>query len=184
MMELREGAISVIKLVYAVTIAAFLIMGMVFGIAAFYEPPESPSYGEPPRSPITYYEPPKECDAWEEWNAERLEFEAEMEEWNLKQNELWDKHDQNEKTHRRNVFFIAYPIGLVLIVAGLEFKPRLEMLRPGLVMGGFGIIIFALSQSDLSDLVRFIGVALGLTVLIYVGYRTLAERGRARIDNK
>jgi len=74
------------------------------------------------------------------------------------------------------VFFIAYPYGLLLIVLGVVLRPRLEILRPGLLFGGVGAIIYAIAQSPLSDELRFAGVAVAIGVFIFAGYRLMLER--------
>lgn len=173
---MKNGILNAVKTVYALTIAAFLIMAVAFGISAFYEPPEPMEPREPPYIERVYEPPPKECAAYEEWVALQQDFEAQWEQYNEENTRMWVAHDQDMRDHRRNVFLIAYPLGVLFVILGLELKIRLEVLKPGLVLGGLGIVIYAISQSDLSDITRFVGVAIGLVVIIYVGYRTLAER--------
>jgi len=174
-----EGTMGIIRIIYVLTITAFLIMLVAFGISAFYESPESPKPERVPvpiKTPIEREAPAKDTPEYEEWQAEQ---EAQQEEWRMYEGEnrkLWETHSEDMKTYRRNVFFIAYPCGLLFIILGLTLRPRLSIIKPGMLLGGMGTIIYAIAQSDLSNQVRFGGVAIGLAVLVYVGYRTLLER--------
>ncbi|MFP4641045.1 MAG: hypothetical protein ACOC6S_01300 [Chloroflexota bacterium] len=159
---------NAIKVIYVLILAAFLIMFVAFGISAFYEPPERPDYPTPPE-PITRELPPEDSEEYQEWQAEREQWEEERE-------AMQEVYHEERKDHRRNVFFIAYPYGLLLIVLGLVLRPRLEILRPGLLLGGVGAIIYAIAQSPLSDELRFAGVAVAIGVFIFAGYRLLLER--------
>lgn len=151
---------GILKIIYVMAIAGFLVGTMAAGIAAFYEDPKRPVHDEPSdayRSPDYYGSP--EYKAWQaEWDAKWKDYEADL------------------RDHRQNIFFIAYPIGLLLVVLGMELKLRLDVLKPGFTLGGIGIMIYAISQEDLSDEIRFIGVAVGLAALIYVGYRAFLQR--------
>jgi len=174
-----EGTMGIIRIIYVLTITAFLIMLVAFGISAFYEPPESPKPERVPmpiKPPIEREVPVKDTPEYEQWQAEQEEQQEEWRTYEEENRKLWEAHSEDMKTYRRNVFFIAYPFGLLFTILGLQLRPRLDILRPGFLLGGMGIIIYAISQSDLINQVRFGGVALGLVVLIYVGYRTLLER--------
>ncbi|MFO8100711.1 MAG: hypothetical protein R6U37_00865 [Dehalococcoidia bacterium] len=176
---MKNNITNAVKVVYALIIAAFLIMAVTFGIDAFYAPPERSDPGQPPENLIRPYpdiEPPAESEEHEQWQANREAYEAELAEWNELNQQAWESHNDNMADHHQTIFFIAYPIGLICIIMGLELKLRLDILKPGITIGGLGIIIYAISQPDLNNTARFIGVALGLVILIYIGYRTLAER--------
>ena len=163
---------GIIKMIYVLTITAFLIMLVAFGISAFYEAPEYPRHDEPPRPVLAPSTDPSAVLGTPEYE----EWEKAQEEWRAENQKRQEAFNEERKTYRRNVFLIAYPFGLLFVILGLQLRPRLDILKPGLLLGGFGTIIYAISQSDLSDQVRFAGVAIGLAVLIYVGYRTLLER--------
>jgi len=150
-----NGTMGILRVIYVLAIAGFLVGTMAAGIAAFYEEPDYPVH-DPPKG----Y--PRESPEYKAWQAE----------WEVR----LETHEADLRDHHRNVFFIAYPIGLVLVVLGMELKPRLDVLKPGFTLGGMGILIYALAQDDLSNKIRFIGVALALVVLIYVGYRIFVQR--------
>ncbi len=88
----------------------------------------------------------------------------------------WAAHEEAMKDYHRNVFLISYPCALLFIVLGLVLRPRLDVIRPGLILGGMGTIVYAIAQSNLAEEFRFAGVFVGLIVLIIVGYATLLQR--------
>lgn len=169
---------SMLRVVYPIAVAVFVIMLVVFGISAFYEGPTATELSSPPPEyPKTYGIPPVEgSPEYAAWEADMAAAEGDWRQWDAENQDIWQAHERNLKYHHRNIFYITYPIGLLLVVLGLELKLRLDVLRPGLVLGGMGVIIYAVSQPNLSDEIRFIGVAIGLAILIYIGYRTLTER--------
>lgn len=132
--EYKEGGImNIIKMLYVLTITAFLIMLVVFGISAFYQQPEY-GYGQ------------------------------------------WEGYEEAMRNYNHNVFYISYPCGLVFVMLGLFLRPRLNIFRLGLILGGMGIIIYAIELSHLEGEFRFAGAAIGFIVLLYIGYKTLLER--------
>ena len=88
----------------------------------------------------------------------------------------WQFHQEDQQAHDRNVFFIAYAYGIVLAVLGAKLRPRLDIIRHGLLLGSMGAIIYAIAQPDLTNEFRFAGIAVGLAVLLYAGYTTLLEK--------
>ena len=80
--------------------------------------------------------------------------------------------------YHRNVFFIAYPFGLLFIILGLTLPPRLDIIKTGFLLGGVVTITYAVLQGfgDMSNTLRFVAIAISLAVLVFLGYRTLIER--------
>ena len=149
-----------------------ITMFVAFGISVFYEPPEletaedaSPVVVRPPSPPS--YESPE----YQEWEEEQQELMDERQEY-------WEAYADAMRVYHRNVLFIVYPFGLLFTTLGLVLRPRLDIIKPGLLLGGVGTIIFAVSQGfgDISNALRFGAIAIGLAVLIFLGYRTLLER--------
>jgi hypothetical protein len=137
----KKGEImQFIKVIYALTIMAFIIMVVAFGISAFYEGPGYEVYGY------------------------SQSYQAAQEEY------------------ARNVFSISYPIGIVFVLLGVTLRPRLDVIRPGLVLGGLGTMIYAIAQTELIPEIRFVGVVIELAILLIIGYRMLLERRIAK-DN-
>lgn len=163
---------------YIFAIAVLLGLFVGFGIAAFYQAPEFEGV-EPPTPPgqrvIVYPLPPSPVD-------QDYYESPEYQEWLEEQQELREAHYNAMKDYHRNVFIIAYTVGLLFIILGTLIRPRLDIIRPGLILGGLGTMIYALSQGfgDMSSVFRFSAIAVSLIVLICLGYRTLIERKSAQ----
>jgi hypothetical protein len=78
--------------------------------------------------------------------------------------------------HARNVFLIALPLGLVFAVVGAFIQRKMNSFGAGLIVGGIGTMIFALTPYKLDDIPIFIGIAVILAVLIFGGYKFFSLR--------
>ncbi|MCX6010287.1 MAG: hypothetical protein NTW48_09745, partial [Chloroflexi bacterium] len=67
--------------------------------------------------------------------------------------------------------FIVLPLGVVFAVVGTFIQRRLGIFGAGLILGGIGTMIFAIVPYDLDNIMRFIGIAVTLAVLVFVGYK-------------
>ena len=81
--------------------------------------------------------------------------------------------------HARNVFLIVLPLGVVFAIVGTFLQRRLDIFGAGLILGGIGTMIFAVVPYDLEAMLRFIGIAVTLAVLIFVGYRVFHSLRRS-----
>jgi hypothetical protein len=142
----------VLKVIYVLAIAALLILLVIVGVQAFYPSPQYPDcyqlLGPPPD-----YDSPE----YEEWDQECMN--------------IVDEYQQEAATHDRNVFYVVLPLGAVFAVVGTFILRRLGVFGAGLILGGLGTMIFATVPYDLNMVLRFIGIAVILAVLIFVGYR-------------
>jgi hypothetical protein len=86
-------------------------------------------------------------------------------------------YDQEMAVYGRNVFLIALPLGIVLAVVGGFLQRRTSIFGAGLIVGGMGTMIFALTPYYLDDVLVFVGIAVILAVLT-VGYRLFFYRRR------
>jgi hypothetical protein len=80
----------------------------------------------------------------------------------------------------RNVLLIAFSCGLVFSVIGLLLPHKLSVFSLGLLIGGLGTMLYALVDSGISGLGwkwAFGAVAIGIIVLVPLGYFTLVSRG-------
>jgi hypothetical protein len=90
----------------------------------------------------------------------------------------WQEYENDRTDYHRNVFLVAGLLGLASVVAGVVIPHRLDAMRLGLLMGGLGVIAYAVAQAgdDLGEMGAepIFGVAaVGLIVLLLVGYRWL-----------
>ena len=82
---------------------------------------------------------------------------------------------QDSEIHARNVFFIVMPLGMVLAVVGGFLQRRTGIFGAGLILGGMGTMVYAIVPYNLDDILRFVGIAVALAILIFVGTRVFAS---------
>ncbi|MCJ7576374.1 MAG: hypothetical protein MUO80_06875 [Dehalococcoidia bacterium] len=76
-------------------------------------------------------------------------------------------------------FFIVLPLGAAFAVVGTFIRRRLDIFGAGLILGGIGTMIFALTPYDLDNILRFAGIAATLAVLLFVGYKVFLSLKRS-----
>ena len=83
-----------------------------------------------------------------------------------------------QDAHIRNVFIIAYACGFIFLVLGLVLKPKFNVMRIGLLVGGSGTMIYAFARGAevMDNSVIFGAIAAVLIVLIFLGYKKLITR--------
>jgi len=82
------------------------------------------------------------------------------------------------RDYARNVFSISYGCGLLFVILGLVLPTRLNIIKLGLLLGGIATIVYAMAQPHLANELRFVGVAVGLVILLYLGYKLSPKRKR------
>jgi hypothetical protein len=142
----------VLKVIYVLAIAAALIALVIAGVEAFYPAPPYPDCEE-------QLGPAPDYDS------------AEYEEWQQECMEIQEAYQQEAAVHHRNIFLIVLPLGVVFAMVGTFIQRRTSIFGAGLILGGIGTMIFALTPYDLDNIPKFIGIAVILAVLIFVGYR-------------
>jgi hypothetical protein len=147
----------ILRVVYVLGIAVALALLVVFGVQAFYP---DPSYPE--------YDPPT-------WDYDSPEYE----EWEQEWMEMQEEYRQEAAVHDKNVFLIVLPLGVVFAIGGTFLQRRLDIFGAGLILGGIGTMIFAIVPYDLDNILRFIGIAVALAVLIFVGYKVFFSLRRS-----
>ena len=138
-----------LRVIYVVAIAGLLIALVIAGVEAFYPAPQYPEYPERP--------PPYDSPEYEEWEQEWMEAQEE--------------YQQEAAIRDKNMFFIVLPLGVLLAVGGIFIRRRLDIFGAGLVLGGLGTIIYTTVPYDLDNKLRFVGIAVALAVLVFVGYK-------------
>ena len=150
-----------LKVIYVMGIAALIIALVIVGIQAFYPGPQYQSCSEllGPRPDD------KDSPAYAEWRQEC--------------DEIQQAYQKETAVHARNVFLIVLPLGVLFVVVGTFMQRRSGIFGAGLLLGGIGTMIFAVVPRDLDDIPRFIGVAIILAVLIFVGYKVFLSLRRS-----
>jgi hypothetical protein len=149
----------VLKVIYVLAIAAALIALVVVGVEAFYPAPSYDCYEE--------LGPPPDYDG------------PEYEEWQQECDEIQEAYQQEAAVHDRNIFLIVLPLGMVFAVVGTFIQRRTSIFGAGLILGGIGTMIFAVTPYDLDNMPKFIGIAVILAVLIFVGYKVFLSSRRS-----
>jgi len=142
----------ILRVIYVLAIAVALVLLVVAGVQAFYPEPSYPEYPE--------YPPPT-------WDYDSPEYE----EWEQEWREAVAAYDEEAAVRDRNIFLIVLPLGVVFAVGGTFLQRRLDIFGAGLILGGIGTMIFAVVPYDLEAIPRFIGIAVILAVLAFVGYK-------------
>jgi hypothetical protein len=148
-----------LKVIYVLAIAAALIALVVVGINTFYPAPESPDCHEL-LGPKPDYDNPA------------------VEQWDQDCSEIFDAYWQEVVVYGGHVFLIALPLGVVIAVVGAFIQRRTSIFGAGLIVGGMGTMIFALTPYNPDNTPKFIGIAVILAVLIFVGYKLFFSRRR------
>jgi hypothetical protein len=138
-----------LRVIYVVAIAVVFVLLVIAGVEAFYPAPQYPEYPERP--------PPYDSPEYEEWEQEWMEVQAE--------------YQQEAAIHDKNMFFIILPLGLLFAVGGTFIQRRVDIFGAGLILGGIGTMIYAVTPYDLDNILRFAGIAATLAVLVFVGYK-------------
>ncbi len=120
---------TAIKVIYALVVGILLALLVGFGIATFYQSPDS---------------------------------------WRI----------YAQETYNRNVFIIAYACGFVFLVLGVVLKPKFNVMRISLLVGGSGIMIYAFGRGGgaIGNSGIFGAIAAILIVLIFLGYKKFMTR--------
>jgi len=157
----------ILRVVYVLGIAVALVLLVVAGVEAFYPDPQYPDYPD-------YTEPPPAYNSteYEEWQQQWREAEEEYQ-------QALEEYRQESAMHDKNVFYIVLPLGVVFAVGGTFLQRRLDIFGAGLILGGMGTMIFAIVPYDLDNMLRFIGIAVALAVLIFVGYKVFLSLKRS-----
>jgi hypothetical protein len=151
---------SFLRGLYVVAIAVVLVLLVIVGVEAFYPAPQYPDCYE-----LLGPQPDYNSTEYQEWNQECMQIQ--------------DEYQQEAATHDRNIFFIVLPLGAVFAVVGTFIQRRLGIFGAGLILGGIGTMIFALTPYDLGNILRFAGIAATLAVLVFVGYKVFLSLRRS-----
>ena len=144
-----------LRVVYVVAIAVLLVLLVIAGVHAFYPPPPYPDY------PDWSDAPPYNSTEYEDWERER------QQQWE----DAYAQYEEEAAVHDRNVFMVVLPLGVAFTIGGTFLRRRLDIFGAGLILGGLGTMIYATVPGDLDNILRFVGVAVALATLLFVGYQ-------------
>jgi hypothetical protein len=119
---------SAVRFLYALAVAIFFLLAVVFGVLTFYPSPESPRYPESKPVAGGVYQPPTP--------AQQGEFDRE-----------YEAYEDDRDAHHRNVLLIATVLAALAIIGGVAAARALDVLRVGLMLGGLFTVIWALAYA-------------------------------------
>lgn len=156
------------KVIYVAALALFYALFVGFGIAAFYEAPQFPDpierpsalEGAPPA--VEYYE----TEEYKEFKEQERQYQAD-----------YQRFRDDMVIYNRNVFYIAAAAGVLIMVVAVFLPQAVGVIRPGLMLGGLLSVLYGTMRyfTDMGDMGRFVVVAIGLVVLLYLGYTRLRQ---------
>ena len=77
------------------------------------------------------------------------------------------------------MFLIVLPLGVVFAIVGIFLQRRQGVFGAGLILGGIGTMIYAITPYNLDNMPKFIGIAVILAVLVFVGYKVFLSARRS-----
>lgn len=179
------------RIVYAGAVAILVVLFVVLGTLTFYPEPDSPYEhnfgGRPPMGVDSLYcEPDGSCyldgrlltpEEEARLSEEQRAYLLELREFQVSVRE----YEDDRVDHSRNVFIAASILGAAAIVAGLSFFRRIEAMPLGLLLGGFGVVLFGWIQAgdefgEMGAAPPFIAVTIGLATVLAAGYYFLNVR--------
>ena len=150
----------ILRVVYVLAIAGLLIALVIAGVEAFYPAPQYQDCYE-----LLGPQPDYDSPEYEEWDQECME--------------IYEAYQQEAARHVKNIFFIVLPLGVVFAIGGTFLQRRQGIFGAGLILGGIGTMIFSIVPYDLDNILRFVGIAVALAVLIFVGYKVFFSLRRS-----
>jgi len=161
------------NLILGIVIAILLVLTVGYGINTFYERPDYEDFC--PRVYDIYNQ--SSCEvAGGTWIDEVDNVKAPVEERMLinrcqEPTGCYDEYDVASEKYSRNLFLIALPLGIIIVVVGAAVF-GLEFIGAGLMGGGVLTILYGVinywQYSD--DLLKFILSLVGLVIVIWFGY--------------
>lgn len=142
---------QLVRLIYALFIAASLITFVTLGVTTFYEGPKYPDY---PDTTISFDE---------------ARYQKEQDEYK-KSIEIYDDKD---KSYQRNVAIIILPIATITAALGIYLFKRSRVIGEGIALGAAGVAIYGIYAATQSEvkILTFLSVTILLATSILVAWR-------------
>lgn len=149
-----------LKIIYTIFLGLLLALFVGLGINTFYEGPKQPEY------PNTIYSTTKDGQPTEAQIKENNDF-----------NESFEKYTEESENYSRNVSIIALISALVLLVGGLLFEKRNDVIGGGILLGGLFTLVYSIVRGFVSADTKytFLVVTIGVLIALYLGYRRFGQ---------
>lgn len=159
------------NVILSIVIIILTMAAVIYGLHTIYERPDYNDYCDYQR-PLKLVENASECEAvngtWREGYCD-LEYECSK------------PYDADMEIYSRNMFLIAVPLGILIIVLGAVIF-GLEVVGAGLMGGGVGVILYGVLEywRYSANLLRFILSLAGLLVVIWFTYWLNKRAGKKK----
>lgn len=144
-----------LRYIYTFFLAVLLVTFVGVGIAALYKGPKNPEY------PIGLSYPIEKSSDSATMREQQIKYDTKQRDF-LHQNEKYSK----------NVSTIAVTAALLILVFSITLLSKIDFISDGLLLGGVLTLIYAIFRGFGAgdEMFRFLVVALGLFVAIFLGY--------------
>ncbi len=148
-----------LKIIYTIFLGLLLALFVGLGINTFYEGPKQPEY------PTAFYDS-KDGQPDEAEIQKQKDF-----------NVAFEKHQELSETYSRNVSVIALTLALILLVVGLMFEKRNDVIGGGVLLGALFTLLYSIIRGFVSTDTKytFIVVTFGVLIALYLGYHKFAQ---------
>ena len=167
---------SIKNVVIGIAILVLTIFVVVYGVGMFYDSPQYEDFcGE---REIGIIDTEAGCVAvGGKWSSnvgevpKPVDSASVVEGWCDTTFECRQEYEDAQEIYSRNIFLIALPLGIILILVGIVVF-GLEVVGAGLAGGGVGIILWAVGGywQYGSDVLKFSLSLVGLVVVIWLAY--------------
>ncbi len=129
-----------VRLLYSLLIAVASVAFVGVAIFSFYQPPKMPSYPNIDYSASTTAQ-----------DSQRQDYYTTSK-----------QYDTHNKSYERNVAIALLPLAVVVMVAGIYFSRKLDVIGEGLALGGVAISVYAIIAASIANarILRFLAVTL------------------------
>lgn len=150
---------KVLRIVYAFFLGVMLALFAGLGIRTFYPPPEMPEFPIELSTPQAGDPSPEQVQQQREYEQEQRAFQDELESYN------------------RNVSIVSTVLAVTMLGLSLLLEKKNKVIPNGIMLGGLFTLLYAVGRGLVSGdaTTTFITVAIGLAVVLFLGYRRFVQ---------
>ena len=155
----------ILKYIYTIFLAMLLVTFVGVGIAAFYKGPKQPEY------PIGLSYPEI---------SEKSSESAVIREEQIRYDKTQRNFQKENEIYSKNVSTLSVAAALIILVLSITFLSKIDFISDGLLLGGVFTLIYSIIRgfSAGDEIFRFIVVAIGLFVAIFLGYWRFVRKSK------
>lgn len=148
--------IKMLKLIYTVFVGILLALFVGVGVSVFYTAPKAPDYPK-----ILESTPADNGRLTDEQKRQDAIYQQEIE-----------AYGPRNSAYNRNVSIITLAAAVLMLVLGLAFAKKIDVIADGLLLGGVFTLLYSIGRGFASEqnTYRFIVVSAGLAIAIILGY--------------